>query len=89
MTEIYIHSFPQELGRLIPKKRLEALAGLWGVFGKVSGPTLVPSAFFDRLPSLAKILKMLLGKVLEKTEVLSRQPLGTLAAFQKVVATDS
>lgn len=117
-------SIRRELGRLIPKKRLEALAeesgaverhrkvdiapffwtlvlgfgvakertlaGLRRVFGKVSGTTLVPSAFYDRLtPSLAQMMKKVLGEVLEKAEMLGRQPLGVLAAFKKVVAADS
>lgn len=76
------------LGFGVAKER--TLAGLRRVFGKVSGTTLVPSAFYDRLtPALAQMMKRVLGEILERAEVLGRQPLGTLAAFQKVVATDS
>ena len=48
------------LGFGVAKER--TLAGLRRVFGKVSGTTLVPSAFYDRLtPALARMMKRVLG----------------------------
>lgn len=67
-----------------------SIAALRRTFQKVTGKTLVPSAFYDRFtPTFAKLMKKVLSEVLEKAGTLGRQPLGCLAAFKEVLTTDS
>lgn len=114
----------KDLKKLVPKKRLEALAketgavkrqrkvyvehlfwtlvlgfagakertlaGLRRAFEKAAGVTLVPSAFYDRFTAgLVRLMKSVLGEVMEKASGPSRELRGALAAFKEVLATDS
>jgi putative transposase len=66
------------------------LAGLRRAFQKSTGKTLVPSAFYDRFTkSLVRLMKAVLGRVIEKTATPSRALRGALTAFKDVLATDS
>lgn len=66
------------------------LAGLRRAFGKATGKTLVPSAFYDRFtPALAKLLKRALIHVLEKSGSPKRRLSGSFAAFKDVLTADS
>jgi IS4 transposase len=66
------------------------LASLRRAFGRATGKTLVPSAFYDRFtPALAKLMKRVLLHVLEKAGLPKRRFSGCLAAFKDVLAADS
>lgn len=66
------------------------LAGLRRAFGKTTGKTLVPSAFYDRFtPALVRLMKTVLFEALEKAGLPERQLGGCLTAFKDVLATDS
>lgn len=76
------------LGFGVSKQR--TLASLRRAFGKTTGQTLAPSAFYDRFtPSLAKFMKMALLHVLEKAGLPERRLAGSLSAFKDVLAADS
>jgi IS4 transposase len=67
-----------------------SLAGLRRVFEKVTGIAIEESSFYGRFTvSLCKLMKQVLGHVLEKAGTLGRQPLGALSAFRDVLMADS
>lgn len=66
------------------------LAGLRRSFEKATGTTVVPSAFYDRFtPKLVRLLKAVLGDVMDKTAPMNCALRGILACFRDVVLTDS
>ncbi len=66
------------------------LAGLRRAFEKATGKTVVPSAFYDRFtPELVRLLKAVLGDVMDKTARMSGALRGALAGFKDVLLTDS
>jgi putative transposase len=66
------------------------LAGLRRAFEKATGTTVVPSAFYDRFtPGLVRLLKAVLGDVMDKTAGMSGALRGALAGFKDVLLTDS
>lgn len=66
------------------------LAGLRRAFEKATGMTVVPSAFYDRFtPKLVRLLKAVLGEVMEKTARMNGSLRGVLAGFRDVLLTDS
>jgi IS4 transposase len=66
------------------------LAGLRRAFEKATGKTVVPSAFYDRFtPGLVRLLKVVLGDVMDKTARMSGALRGALAGFKDVLLTDS
>jgi IS4 transposase len=76
------------LGFGVAKER--SVASLRRVFEKTAGVTLAPSAFYDRFTAgLVKLMKVVMGEVIEKASGPSRELRGTLAAFKDVLATDS
>jgi IS4 transposase len=76
------------LGFATGKER--TLAALRRAYGKTTGTTLAPSAFYDRFTGgLVKLMKRVLGDVIEKVAEPSRDLRGALAAFKEVLATDS
>ena len=114
----------QEMDRLIPKNRLEAmaretgavkrrrkvdiydffwtlllgfgetrersLAGLRRAYEKATGIAIEESSFYGRFTvSFCKLMKQVLGHVLEQAGTLGRQPLGILSAFRDVLMADS
>jgi len=66
------------------------LAGLRRAFEKATGTTVVPSAFYDRFtPELVRLLKAVLGDVMDKTARMNGALRGVLAGFRDVLLTDS
>jgi IS4 transposase len=66
------------------------LAGLRRAFEKATGKTVVPSAFYDRFtPQLVRLLKAVLGDVMDKIARMSGALRGALAGFKDVLLTDS
>jgi IS4 transposase len=66
------------------------LAGLRRAFEKATGTTVVPSAFYDRFtPKLVRLLKTVLGDVMDKTARMNGKMRGALAGFRDVLLTDS
>lgn len=66
------------------------LAGLRRAFEKATGTTVVPSAFHDRFtPRLLRLLKAVLGDVMDKTARMNGTLRGALAGFRTVLLTDS
>jgi putative transposase len=66
------------------------LAGLRRAFEKATGKTAVPSAFYDRFtPQLVRLLKTLLGEVMDKTAPMRGALRGSLACFKDVLLADS
>jgi IS4 transposase len=66
------------------------LAGLRRAFEKATGTTVVPSAFYGRLtPRLVRLLKAVLGEVMDKTAKMNGAMRGALASFRDVLLTDS
>ena len=67
-----------------------SLAGLRRAFEKATGTTVVPSAFYDRFtPKLVRLLKTVLGDVMDKTARKNGALRGALACFKDVLLTDS
>ena len=76
------------LGFATGKER--TLAGLRRAFEKATGTTVVPSAFYDRFtPQLVRLLKAVLGDVVDKTTRMNGVLRGVLAGFRDVLLTDS
>lgn len=70
--------------------RARTLAGLRRAFERATGKTVVPSAFYDRFtPALVKLLKAVLGEVMDKTARMNGALSGVLAGFRDVLLTDS
>jgi putative transposase len=70
--------------------RERTLAGLRRELARTTGTTVVPSAFYGRFtPELAKLLKAVLGEVMDKTARMRGALRGTLAQFKDVLLTDS
>jgi putative transposase len=66
------------------------LAGLRRAFEKATGTTVVPSAFYNRFtPKLVRLLKAVLGEVMDKTARMKGPLRGVLAGFRDVLLTDS
>jgi putative transposase len=66
------------------------LAGLRRAFEKATGTTVVPSAFYGRLtPRLVRLLKAVLGEVMDKTAKMNGAMRGALASLRDVLLTDS
>jgi hypothetical protein len=66
------------------------LAGLRRAFEKATGTTVVPSAFYGRFsPRLVRLLKAVLGEVMDKTARMNGAMRGALAGFRDVLLTDS
>jgi IS4 transposase len=70
--------------------RERTLAGLRRAFGKATGTTVVPSAFYGRLtPALVKLLRLVLVEVIDRVGGMRGRLTGALAAFRDVVLADS
>jgi IS4 transposase len=66
------------------------LAGLRRAFGRATGTTVVPSAFYNRLtPALVKLLRLVLVEVIDRVGRMRGRLTGALAAFRDVVLADS
>ncbi len=69
---------------------IRTMAGLRRAFEHATGTTVVASSFYDRFtPALAKLLKVLLTEVIDKTRKAGGATRGVLAQFKDVLLSDS
>lgn len=70
--------------------RRRPLAGLRRAHEETTGTSLAPSAFYDRFtPSLVRMLKAVVARLLAKVATPTRALTGPLAAFRDLVLTDA
>jgi putative transposase len=90
VRKVDVHAFFWTLVLGFGTGRERTLAGLRRAYKFATGVRLVPSAFYDRFtPALAKLLKLVVGRLLGEAVGAKGQLSGLLGGFRDLILTDS